>query len=565
MLKSYHQQFRDDQRNKNHRGVVFKSKATAGKQSPPQRPTAVAKQAARSNTFTLPKEPVKTDSKVPKVKQTPNGAPRQPAKGPASISESLDPVKKSRSSMRQNGSIRSTTRQTNTATMDQRRPVRFASNHNDVYYSPPPASFPARHDPSDRSRSMRVTNDDYVIHRRKDPAAHAYTDHHRTVSEIPTISYTTSLPPITQPMHSTPPMIIIRPQETFQPEPPPFMPSMSTVTSYPPNPYMFYPPDPSMMFPPGPMPGQPFNQPFFFPPTMDPNYFSQSYLYPIPFSLPPPVPPPPPPPPPAPQPTIVNQSSSSASASVATAAPINYQTITEAKPPTIVFRPHSSTYDRKNLTIQLKMADEVCPVFSRAQEIDHWWSSSSAPKILSLPFSGARWANHPCCPGSSLPSTCRWSLLHRLRSDTGRLRAASGPSSDDRSPATDTRICLRWWSPFDSSSSSFSSSWSCLRWQRSTIAVRRGNYSCGREWARSRLHLRWSSQTSSPEFSQSETRGWDEHRLSLNRNTLVGIALLSVKMVLFQWTKYTIAMSARLRWNKMRILKLIDWQTSLRG
>lgn len=374
MSQSYHQQFRDDQRNKNHRGVVFKSKAPAGNQLPPQRPTAVVKQPPRSNTFTLPKLTGETDSKVPKAKKSPNGAQRQPAKAktPASISEPLETVRKPKSSMRQNGSVRSQTRPPNTTSMDQRKPVRFASNHTDTYYSSSPAPFPTHHsksasrafhpsyDTSDKSRSIRLTNDDYVIRRRKDPNSHAYTDHHRTVSAIPTISYSTSLPPITQPLHPTPPMIIIRPKETFQPEPPPFMPSISTMTSYPSNPFPFfpppYPPNPNMSFPPPMMPGQPF----LFPPTMDPNYFSQPYLYPIPFSIPPP--PPPPLPAPVPQPTVVNQSSSSASASasVAAAAPVNYQTITEPRPQTIIVSPHTSTYDRKNVTIQLRMADEVC-------------------------------------------------------------------------------------------------------------------------------------------------------------------------------------------------------------
>ena len=391
MSKSYHQQFRDDQHNKNHRGVVFKSKAPAGNQLPPQRPTAVVKQPPRSNTFTLPKLAGETDSKVPTVKKSPNGAQRQPAKAkaPASISESLETIRKPKSSMRQNGSVRSQTRPPNTNSMDQRKPVRFASNHTDAYYSSSPAPFPTHHsksasrtlhpsyDTSDRSRSIRVTNDDYVIRRRKDSNSHAYTDHHRTVSAIPTISYTTSLPPITQPLHPTPPMIIIRPRETFQPEPPPFMPSISTMTSYPSNPFPFfpppYPPNPNMSFPPPMMPGQPFGQPFLFPPTMDPNYFSQPYLYPIPFSIPPP--PPPPPPAPALQPTIVNQSSSSASASasVSAAAPVNYQTITETRPPTIIFSPHTSTHDRKNVTIQLRMADEVClDVFSLFFRVTHF-------------------------------------------------------------------------------------------------------------------------------------------------------------------------------------------------
>ncbi|CAF3134855.1 unnamed protein product [Rotaria sp. Silwood2] len=391
MSQSYHEQFRENQRNNNQNGLFSNSKATAGNKLPTQRPTAAVKQPIRSDTFTLPRKRNETNFKVPKLNQAQNGSrPQRPVKKPTIINSTLPVEQKPIEKMRKNGGTRPTMRQSNLF-MDrgniQRKPVRFSNDYNNTYYSSSPASAPVHYQKSapladplprdalDKSRRMRISNDDYVIHRRKDSPAYAYTDY-KTVSDIPTISYVTSLPPIDQPKHRTGPTVIIHPKETHHSETPTIIPTVSIAPSYPPPP----PPAPIMILPSSVAPSYPPTSTMFLPPPTvssyspmmypittvptqppgqnflppNPAYISQPLFYPIPNSNPnPPVSAPPL----QQQQTVISQSSSSSVS--APAAQIKTENKTEENNMTFIVRPN--TTNKKNVTIQVKMIDEDNP------------------------------------------------------------------------------------------------------------------------------------------------------------------------------------------------------------
>jgi hypothetical protein len=420
MSKSYHEQFRDNQRNQN--GLFLNSKATAGvKLPPPHRAAPVVKQPPRSNTFTLPTKRDETNIKVPRINQALYESRRQPPKEPAYINLPPSAERKSTETMRKNGGARPMLKQSSSSIDRQnpeRKPVRFANNYNNTYYSPSPTSAPVHYQKSashtnslpqdalDQSRRTRIKNDEYVIRRRKDPSASAYTDY-QTVSDIPTISYGAPLPPITPPSNQTGPTVIIHSKETLHPDtptiyrsistvpsyyqpppPPPFMIlPQSGISSYPPNSTMFlppsgissYPPNSTMFLPSSGIPSYPTSSPMMMPSTSAPNYLpsqtfllppqpaptygSQPIFYSMPYPNPNPsftVPPPPPPPPPPPQPhqqTIISQSSSS---SVTVPPPVKIENSTEERNATIIVRPNTTNNNKKNVTIQVKVLDEVC-------------------------------------------------------------------------------------------------------------------------------------------------------------------------------------------------------------
>jgi hypothetical protein len=115
-----------------------------------------------------------------------------------------------------------------------------------------------------------------------------------------------------------------------------------------------------MILPTTTVPNQPPVQTFLLPHPPTSTYFSQPLFYHIPFSNPKPVLPlsaPPPAPPPPAQPTIINQSSSSSSSAPAI---VKTENKTEENNATIVVHPNTIHSDKKNVTIQLKMLDEVC-------------------------------------------------------------------------------------------------------------------------------------------------------------------------------------------------------------
>lgn len=419
MSISYHQQFRENQRKTKQNGLFSKSKATAGGKLSAQRPTAVVKQPLRSDTFTLPTKRDETNFKVPKVNQTQNGSRRQATNKPAVINSSPPAEQKRLEPMRKNGSTRSIVKQSKQTVEQQtlqRKPVRFTNIDNNTYYSPSPAYYqksapltdPMPQSTVERSRRIYANNDDYVIHRQKDPSAYAYNDY-QTVSNIPTTSYMTSLPPISQSTNPTAPTVVIHPKETHYSEPPTvIIHSKENIHSAPPtvipnypsyspsNPFMYlpssagptYPPNSTTMFLPNStiptypqtsttmfLPTttaqtQPSVQTYFLPTQPTSTYLHQPFYYPMPFAnlrssqpfsapvFPAPPPPPPPPPPPAPvAPTIINQSSSSSSSAPTT---VHTEKRTEENNSTIFVHPNTIHSNQKNVTIQLKMLDEVC-------------------------------------------------------------------------------------------------------------------------------------------------------------------------------------------------------------
>ncbi|CAF1186691.1 unnamed protein product [Rotaria sordida] len=399
-------------------GLFSNSKATAGNKLPPRRPAAVVKQSTRSDTFTLPTKRNVTNFKGPKLNQTQNGSRQQPVKKSTIINSTTPIEQKPAKKMHKNSGTRPMMRQSNLF-MNQgnveRKPVRFANNNNNTYYYPSssPASAPVNYqkkiapladplprDALDKSRRMRIVNDEYVIHRRKDSPAYAYTDY-QTVSDIPTISYINSLPPVDPPKNRTAPTVIIHSKETHHPDTPTIIPNVSIAPSYsspppviflsssapppppppfmvlpssapppPPAPFMVlpssatpsYPPTSTMVLPPPPIssypptfpmflpittiPTQPLGQNFFLPPSSNPAYMSQPLFYPNPpSSAPPPH-----------QQTIISQSSSSSSAPTV---PVKTENKTEENNPTFIIQP--DTTNKKNVTIQLKMTDEDNP------------------------------------------------------------------------------------------------------------------------------------------------------------------------------------------------------------
>jgi len=408
MSISYHEQFRENQRKTKQNGLFSNSKATAGGKLPPQRPTAVVKQPLRSDTFTLPTKRDETNFKVPKVNQTQNGSRSQAANKPAVIKSPPPAEQKRTEIMRKSGGARSTGRQPN-PTIDrqnlQRKPVRFSNNYNNTYYSSSaspvyyqktaPLADPLPRDTVERSRRVPVTNDDYVINRQKNSPAYAYNDYH-TVSNIPTTSYMTSLPRISQSANQTAPTVIIHPKETLHSDPPTvFIHSKENIYSEPPTviptlstypssaPFMFlpssaaptYPPTSTMVLPNSTIPSyhptstmflptttaptQSHVQSFFLQPPPTSTYLSQPFFYPIPFSNPKPNLPSsaPPPPPPPPHQTIISQSSSSSASAPTT---IKTENKTEDNNATIIVHPNTISNNKKNVTIQVKMLDEVC-------------------------------------------------------------------------------------------------------------------------------------------------------------------------------------------------------------
>jgi hypothetical protein len=414
MSISYHEQFQENQRKKNWNGLFSKPKATAGGKLPPaQRPTTVVKQTLRSDTFTLPTKRDEINFKVPKVNQAQNGSRRPPTNNKPAVVNSPPPAEPKRIlPMRKTVNTHSSVKQVNSNMNLERKPVRFANNYNNTYYTsspvvPPPAYYPRTapladplpQDHFDKSRRMHRTNDDYVIHRRKDSPAYAYTDYQTVSNNIPTTSYMTSLPSISQSTNPTAPTVIIHPKETLPSNPPTVIihskenkysrsptviPTLSTMPSYPssapfmilpqstaPTSTMFlpnstlpsYPPTSTMFLPTTTAPNQPPVHTFLFQPSPTSTYLSQPFFYPMPFPKPNPplAPPPPPPAAPPPQQTIISQSSSS---SVSAPTTIKTENKTEENNATIVVHPNSTNNNMKNVTIQLKMLNEVCFFFS---------------------------------------------------------------------------------------------------------------------------------------------------------------------------------------------------------
>jgi hypothetical protein len=123
----------------------------------------------------------------------------------------------------------------------------------------------------------------------------------------------------------------------------------STIPSYHPTSTMFLPTTTA--------PTQPHVQSFFLQPPPTSAYLSQPFFYPIPFSNPKPNLPSSAPPPPPPHQTIISQSSSSSASAPTT---IKTENKTEDNNATIIVHPNTISNNKKNVTIQVKMLDEVC-------------------------------------------------------------------------------------------------------------------------------------------------------------------------------------------------------------
>ena len=203
MSKTYYEQFRDTQQEKQYVGPRSKSKNKPNGKLPPARPTAV-KRSPRSDTFVLPTKRQTVDPKVPKTKPVQNGTrripppPQPPPPPPPKEQVPRDPTpppqRRRLEPVHRNGSTRPIPRYSNSS-VDQedlgRKPVRFADTRNPAYYAPSPSLPPVHHqkpaptprDPPNRSRRVRVANHDYVIeHRRPTPVEYIYDDYH-TVSD----------------------------------------------------------------------------------------------------------------------------------------------------------------------------------------------------------------------------------------------------------------------------------------------------------------------------------------------------------------------------------------------
>lgn len=217
MLKTYYEQFRDNQREKNQNGVNSQSKGKTNGKLPSARATAV-KRSPRSDTFILPTKRQTVDPKVSKTKPAPNPPRRMPSLPRAPVAKNpTPPIQRRRPEpvaknptpppqrrrlepVQRNGSTRPAPRYPSSSVEQEelgRRPVRFADRPNPAYRSsspppPPPPPPPVRHQKparvpreiSDRSRHVRVADQDYIIeHRRDTPVEYVYDDYY-TVRDL---------------------------------------------------------------------------------------------------------------------------------------------------------------------------------------------------------------------------------------------------------------------------------------------------------------------------------------------------------------------------------------------
>lgn len=174
MSKTYYEQFRNNQNG-------YNPKNPAKTKPPPPRPTAIKQSSPRSDTFLVSNRQNEANSKFSKV----NGTRRAPL--PAQHPPPPPPSDKKRTDSLQRKAPSRPAQKLLSPSSDQvdygRKPVRFAQRNNPPAYQQRPApSHPS--DALDSSRRMRVTNDDYVIQRRRGPppAEYIYDDGYRSVS-----------------------------------------------------------------------------------------------------------------------------------------------------------------------------------------------------------------------------------------------------------------------------------------------------------------------------------------------------------------------------------------------
>lgn len=199
MLKTYYEQFRDNQRERNQNGSNSQSKGKTNGKLPPARATTV-KRSPRSDTFVLPTKRQTVDPKASKAKPASNPPRRMPPlPREAIVKHPTPPPQKKRSEpVNRNGSTRPAPRYPSSSVDQQelgRRPVRFGNRREPAYdpSSPPPPPPPVRHQKpayvqreiSDRSRRVRVAEQDYIIeHRRDTPVEYVYDDYYRVSDRL---------------------------------------------------------------------------------------------------------------------------------------------------------------------------------------------------------------------------------------------------------------------------------------------------------------------------------------------------------------------------------------------
>ncbi len=181
MLKNYHRQFRDIQRDKSQNGVDPNLKTKPNDKS---RPTAVRQPPPSDTIISSPKRN-EINSNTPKMNLPPNGFRRIPPREPVVNSASSPSEKKRSATMRGNDTIRPAQKYLSSPLDQQdlgRKPIRFANKQDNAY---PPPSDPTPRDPLNRPRVMRVANNEYVVRRRKQaPSDHIYDDYHTVSNKI---------------------------------------------------------------------------------------------------------------------------------------------------------------------------------------------------------------------------------------------------------------------------------------------------------------------------------------------------------------------------------------------
>ncbi|CAF0820651.1 unnamed protein product [Adineta steineri] len=166
--------FRTNRPSKNYNGSLFSnSKVITSEKLLPQRPTAVAKQPLRSDTFTLPLKSNEINSKVSNINQ------REIVKEPMNINSSLFTGRKRTETKQKNSGIRSVLKQPNSNNYRQ-NPVRLINNYENTYDSSSPVYIPKivsianplRQDNFNKSRRLRIGNDEYIMPRQRNPPNH---------------------------------------------------------------------------------------------------------------------------------------------------------------------------------------------------------------------------------------------------------------------------------------------------------------------------------------------------------------------------------------------------------
>lgn len=189
MSNNYYEQFRNNQRDANRNRTNPNSKSKL----PRPRPTTV-RQPPRSDTFVLQAKRQELDPKVSRTKPVWNSSGRIPPKPHVVKSPSPPPPRRRVEPVHRNGLARFSARY-RSPPVDQldlgRKPIRFAHSRNPAYHpsSPLPPirqqkSAPLSHDVPNRSRRVRIANNDYIVERRRPPPPSEYSyDDRRTVSD----------------------------------------------------------------------------------------------------------------------------------------------------------------------------------------------------------------------------------------------------------------------------------------------------------------------------------------------------------------------------------------------